>query len=114
MKKVEWRYHRQNCLTCQKSQSYLEKNGLQVMNELDARKNRIGSAEALNLLCKIDRLYVSKGKQFVQIDLKKNRPDDDSLTKMVLGPTGNLRAPTIKIGKTLLVGFNEEMYSKNL
>jgi hypothetical protein len=28
----------------------------------------------------------------------------------MLGPTGNLRAPTLKVGKTLLVGFNEEAY----
>jgi len=28
----------------------------------------------------------------------------------MLGPTGNLRAPTIVRGKTVLVGFNEEVY----
>ena len=29
----------------------------------------------------------------------------------MLGPTGNLRAPTVRSGKTLLVGFNEEKYA---
>ncbi len=29
----------------------------------------------------------------------------------MLGPTGNLRAPTIVRGKTVLVGFNEEAFS---
>ena len=28
----------------------------------------------------------------------------------MLGPTGNLRAPTIRSGKTVLVGFNEEAF----
>ena len=28
-----------------------------------------------------------------------------------LGPTGNLRAPAIKMGKTWLIGFNEEVYT---
>lgn len=28
----------------------------------------------------------------------------------MLGPTGNLRAPTIRTGATVLVGFNEEAY----
>lgn len=28
----------------------------------------------------------------------------------MLGPTGNLRAPTLVAGKTLLVGFNEDEY----
>ena len=33
---------------------------------------------------------------------------------LVIGPTGNLRAPTARIGKTLVVGFNEEMYRELL
>ena len=27
-----------------------------------------------------------------------------------MGPTGNLRAPTARIGKVLMVGFNEDAY----
>ena len=30
----------------------------------------------------------------------------------MLGPTGNLRAPTIRNGKTVLVGFNEEVFGE--
>lgn len=30
----------------------------------------------------------------------------------LLGSTGNLRAPTVRAGKTLLVGFNQEAYEK--
>ncbi len=58
------------------------------------------------------KLVVAKGKKVVEIDLKKDRPDDDELTKLMLGPTGNLRAPTMKVGKTVLVGFNEDAYSE--
>ena len=32
----------------------------------------------------------------------------------MLGPTGNLRAPTLRAGKTLIVGFNEDAYSSVL
>jgi hypothetical protein len=28
----------------------------------------------------------------------------------MLGPTGNLRAPCLRVGKTVLVGFNEDAY----
>jgi hypothetical protein len=28
----------------------------------------------------------------------------------MLGPTGNLRAPTIRRGKTVIVGFNEDAF----
>jgi arsenate reductase-like glutaredoxin family protein len=57
-------------------------------------------------------LLVAKGKKVTRVDLKKERPDDDALGKLLLGPTGNLRAPTLKTGKTVIVGFNEEMYQE--
>jgi len=44
-------------------------------------------------------------------DMKKNPPGDAELLKAILGPTGNLRAPAIRKGKTLYVGFNEEAYA---
>ena len=53
-----------------------------------------------------------KGKQVVEFDIKKNRPDDEVLLGHLIGPTGNLRVPTAKIGKTLIVGFNEETYDE--
>jgi hypothetical protein len=30
----------------------------------------------------------------------------------MLGSTGNLRAPTMKVGKKLLVGFNEDVFGQ--
>ena len=32
----------------------------------------------------------------------------------MLGPTGNLRAPTLRMGNTVLVGFNEEVFSSKI
>ena len=32
----------------------------------------------------------------------------------MIGPTGNLRAPTIRKGKKLFVGCNEENYAQEL
>jgi arsenate reductase-like glutaredoxin family protein len=46
----------------------------------------------------------------VHFDLKKDKPDEAELLKAMLGPTGNLRAPALRAGKTLLIGFNEDMY----
>jgi arsenate reductase-like glutaredoxin family protein len=56
------------------------------------------------------RLVVAKGKKVVEFDLKQNRPDDDTLVDHMLGPTGNLRAPTIRKGATLYIGFSEDAY----
>ncbi len=44
--------------------------------------------------------------------MKKDPPDSETLTKLLLGPTGNLRAPTLRKGKTLVVGFNSEIYEQ--
>ena len=60
------------------------------------------------------KLLVAKGKKITEINLKRDRPDDDALVKLMLGPTGNLRAPTMKVGKTVLVGFNESAYADTL
>ena len=46
------------------------------------------------------------------MDLKKDSPTAEEIKKVLLGPTGNLRAPTLRKGKTLIVGFNEEMYDE--
>ena len=57
-------------------------------------------------------MVVAKGKKVTEVDLKKDRPDDDTLASLLLGPTGNLRAPTMRVGKTVLVGFNEDTYDE--
>ena len=40
--------------------------------------------------------------------MKKDAPPDDELLAVILGRSGNLRAPTIVCGKKMLVGFNAE------
>ncbi len=57
---------------------------------------------------------MSKGKNVVAFDMKKDKPDEATLLSHLLGPSGNLRAPTIRKGRTLLVGFNEDMYTDAL
>lgn len=76
----------------------------------DATKERRGQKEALALARAADQVVVAKGKKLVTFDMKKDRPDDATLAAHLLGPTGNLRAPTIRLGQTLLVGFHEDAY----
>ncbi len=80
--------------------------------QIDARKERYELSAALKLLTGMKKLVVAKGKKVTEVDLVKDRPDDESLGKLLLGPTGNLRAPTMKIGKTVLVGFNADLYDE--
>ena len=36
--------------------------------------------------------------------------DADELRKVAIGPSGNLRAPTFRAGKSWCIGFNDEAY----
>ena len=62
----------------------------------------------------VDQIYVAKGKKVIQVDLKTSWPGRAELLALLLGPTGGLRAPTVRVGRTLLVGFSEEAYAKVL
>ena len=55
------------------------------------------------------RLIAAKGRKVSEFS-GENLSSDEAVRAM-LGPTGNLRAPTARSGETVLVGFNEEVYS---
>jgi hypothetical protein len=80
----------------------------------DATKERRGRDEALALARAAARVVVGRGKKVVTFDMKKEPPDDETLAAHLLGPTGNLKAPTLRVGDTLLVGFAEEAYRQVL
>ena len=79
-----------------------------------AAKTRIGPEEALKLLAGIDRIVAARGKKVEVLDLKADRPDEATILSRLIGPTGNLRAPTARVGRTLVVGFNEDAYKQAL
>lgn len=58
------------------------------------------------------KLIVCKGAKVTRFDLKKDAPAKAELEKHLLGPTGNLRAPTLRQGKTMIVGFNSDVYKE--
>jgi hypothetical protein len=58
-------------------------------------------------------VIVAKGKKVQVFDMSAP-PDDDTLAAAMLGPTGSLRAPTLRRGKMLLVGFGEPAYEQAL
>ncbi len=83
-----------------------------VVETVNATKTRYDADDALALLDGIDTLIAAKGKKVETFDLKNDRPDDATLLARMMGPTGNLRAPTARVGRTLVVGFNEEVYAR--
>lgn len=81
---------------------------------MDAKKQVFGFEKAQELLAGAKHLYAAKGKKVVHVDLVKDKPDEATLRGLVLGPTGNLRAPLLVSGDAVLVGFDEETYRKVL
>ncbi len=113
-KSIDWLYHRKSCATCQKAEAYREGAGTVVTETVIANKTKLGPAEALALLKGIDTIIAMRGTVVKTLDLKKDKPDDETILSLIIGPTGNLRAPTAKVGKTMVVGFNPETYAQVL
>lgn len=84
---------------------------MEAKTEVDAKKETHQKEDAIKLLGGVSELYAAKGKKVVHLNFKKDEPTEEEMLKLVLGPTGNLRAPTLRVGKKLIVGFNDEMYS---
>lgn len=59
-------------------------------------------------------IHAARGKKIVDVDQRKTDMTTEDILKLVLGPTGNLRAPTLIVGKKMIVGFNETMYQEIL
>ena len=78
---------------------------------MNAKKAPIAGEAALAVLRDVDDLYVTKGKKVVHVDLRAGRPPKAELLGLLLGPSGNLRAPTVRRWRTLVVGFDESTYA---
>ena len=88
----------------------LANNNLKVAKIIDARKEKITADPAWELLKGVHELIIGKGKKFLVF-----HPDQDkkeTILNFCLGRTGNLRAPTIKTGDRIIVGFNDTMYQQ--
>ncbi len=86
----------------------MEANDIAVKEVVSANKKL--QADTAKAIAKASsKIIVAKGKS-----LKKFKGGDsydkDAIAAM-LGTTGNLRAPLLRVGKTTLVGFNEEVYT---
>jgi arsenate reductase-like glutaredoxin family protein len=104
-------YARTSCDTCKKAQAWLDDADAKPAKEVvNATKIRKGETEILALAKTVSTIVAAKGKAVVTIQMK-DAPTDEELLAAMMGPTGNLRAPTLRIGKTLLVGYNAEAYA---
>lgn len=81
---------------------------IRIAEQVSASK-KLGADAAGELLEGASKLIAAKGKKVVEFDLKS--ADREEAVAAMLGPTGNLRAPTVKRGKTIIVGYHDETYA---
>jgi len=91
----------------------LEERDLTVRETVDARKQRYGEDDLAELFAKATEVVVAKGKTKTLTFAPADVAGAD-FAKAVLGRSGNLRAPTIQIGKRFLVGHSELAYTEFL
>lgn len=84
------------------------------MKEEVHAKAKLGEADAWKIAQAASRVIAAKGKRVTRYDMKADAPAKKELLSHMLGPTGNLRAPTIVAGKTVVVGFSDEVYEEVL
>ena len=113
-KTIDWMYHRKSCETCKKAQSAIAAIAAATLVTADATATRYDGPAALKLIAGMATMIALKGKKRLDFDLHDDRPSDAILLSHLIGPTGNLRAPTMKVGTTVVVGFQEEAYRELL
>ncbi len=79
-----------------------------------ATREPIEGDDALGVLEGITDLYVAKGKKTLHLDLTHERPDDAELLALLLGRSGKLRAPVVRAGTRLIVGYNADILAEQL
>ncbi len=83
-----------------------------------ANKQKIPAEEAVELALKSSMVLVAKGKKVLTFRIKagalQGGVQKEELAKAIVGPSGNLRAPAIRTGKTLIVGFHPDLFEERL
>ncbi|MEW4487797.1 ArsC family (seleno)protein [Thalassoglobus sp. JC818] len=110
--KVDWYYRRSGCTTCKKMDAFLEEHSIVPKETSSANKERRGPEAAFELVETVSKVIAARGKSVVEF--KTKGADEELLKKHLLGPTGNLRSPIVRKGKTLYVGFNNEAFAESL
>lgn len=94
-----------------KASKFLDANGIEPREIVSASK-KLGRDDAARIAKAASVVIVAKGKNVAEFRTGGKAGSD--CVDAMLGPTGNLRAPTLVVGKTVLVGFDQEAYAKTL
>ncbi|MBC2714016.1 MAG: hypothetical protein HF978_01795 [Desulfobacteraceae bacterium] len=88
----------------------LDEKQVIIKATVNARKERIDADAAWDLLQSATSITTAKGKKIR--DWNPETDDKADILKQVMGPSGNLRAPALRIKDTFVIGFNKELYDQ--
>ena len=81
---------------------------MEIVSYGNANKEKLNQEEVERLLVQIKKVKVAKGKKTLIFDNLRN--ERKQILDIILGRSGTLRSPTLRIGDQLIVGYNEELY----
>ena len=73
-----------------------------------ANKQKFDRDASIALMNEVATVLVARGKRLLRFEMKD--ADADELASVILGRSGTLRAPAIRVGDTFVVGFHAEGY----
>jgi hypothetical protein len=88
-------------VSCERTRAVLDREQSKILSERPAKKSPLTEADVSALLGAVDEVVITRGKALRRLKAAEASPED------LRGPTGNFRAPMLRRGKTLLVGFSE-------
>lgn len=91
-----------------RTREVLDARKVNVKDERASKKRPLSDADAKALLASVDEVVLSRGKSQRRVRAKDTTLDD------LRGPTGGFRAPMVKIGRRLLVGFSKDALEETL
>ena len=80
----------------------LEKSKSRVSDERPSKSRPLSDADARALLREVETVTLARGKSSLTL------PSREVTLVDLRGPTGNFRAPMVRVGRRLLVGWHEE------
>ncbi|MBR55151.1 hypothetical protein CMK19_15445 [Candidatus Poribacteria bacterium] len=81
---------------------------MEIVSYGNANKEKLNQEEVERLLVQVKKVKVAKGKKTLTFDNLRN--ERKQILDIILGRSGTLRSPTLRIGDQLIVGYNEELY----
>ena len=80
----------------------LDRSKAQITEERSSKSAPLKDADVKALLAAVDEVVVAKGRKVVTLAAKEATLDG------LKGPTGGYRAPMLRVGRKLLVGFHPD------